>query len=373
MTPPTPELVRQKIHHQRVLRQDPLSAPQTIVNELPATAEDLSFVNNARESIQNALLGGDSRQLLILGPCSIHDREAALEYADRLSHLQPRVSEHFQLIMRVYFEKPRTTVGWKGYITDPHLDGSDDMEMGLRKARELLLKITRMGLACATEFLDPIVPPYIADLVTWAAIGARTTESQTHRQMASGLSMPVGFKNATDGTLRSALNSLLSARQAHTFLGIDPNGRTAIVRTAGNPDVHLVLRGSEEQPNYSGPHMAYAMAAIGTSGPSRPILVDCSHGNSKKDFRRQADVFDDIIDQVNRGNERILGMMLESHLFEGQQKLTAPNTLKYGVSLTDGCISWEATEQLVLRACDSLARAKHSTRLEFMNGPGEMP
>ncbi len=372
MLPPKKDTVTQKIHHHRVLRQDPLSAPQEIVNELPATPADLDFVNTARERIQSALLGGDKRLVLILGPCSIHDSASALEYADRLSHLQKRVEDQFILVMRVYFEKPRTTVGWKGYITDPNLDGTDDMESGLRRARELLLKITRMGLPCATEFLDPIVPPYITDLISWAAIGARTTESQTHRQMASGLSMPVGFKNATDGSIQSALNSLLSARQPHSFLGIDPNGRTAVVRTSGNPDVHLVLRGSEDQPNYSAPHVAFAQASIGESGPARPIMVDCSHGNSRKNFKKQLDVFDDVLEQYSAGNQRILGMMIESHLNEGNQKLGG-DKLKYGVSLTDACLSWEATEQLIVGATETLRRSAGLTRLQFLYAPGEAP
>lgn len=354
------ELCAPWANHPRILRHDPLSSPLKIAAELPASEAALAFVDESRETIRRALAGEDRRLLLILGPCSIHDPKSALEYADRLSHLQSRVESQFILVMRVYFEKPRTTVGWKGYVTDPKMDSSDDMELGLRKARELLLQITKMKIPCATEFLDPVVPPYLADLVSWCAIGARTTESQTHRQMASGLSMPVGFKNATDGSLRSATNAMLSAAQPHSFLGIAPTGVTAILRTAGNPDAHLVLRGSEEHPNYEARYIDEACLAAGPKGPKRMVLVDCSHGNSQKDFRRQGRVFDYVVSQFAAGRERILGMMLESHLGEGNQALKSAQPAKYGVSVTDSCLGWEDTERLVLNGFEVLESARRS-------------
>jgi 3-deoxy-7-phosphoheptulonate synthase len=294
----------------------------------------------------------------VLGPCSIHDADAAREYAQRLARLKASVRDTMLLVMRVYFEKPRTTVGWKGLINDPALDGSQDINRGLREARHILRLVSELGLPCATEFLDPIVPQYTADLISWAAIGARTTESQTHREMASGLSMPVGFKNGTDGELQTALDAMVSARSPHAFLGLDQRGHTAIVRTRGNPDVHLVLRGGSGKPNYSPAHIAFTKVSLGASASRRLIMVDCSHGNSGKDYRRQPEVFQALLSQVLAGESAILGLMLESHLNEGSQKLVAGAPLRHGVSVTDGCIGWETTEALLLEAHRALAEKR---------------
>ena len=335
---------------------EPLAPPNVIKGALPLTADAESTVLAGREELRAALSGKDSRLVVILGPCSIHDRKSALEYATKLNQLRKEVSESLLLVMRVYFEKPRTTLGWKGLINDPKLDGSADINLGLRKAREILLEIVNLGLPCATEFLDPIVPQYTADLVSWAAIGARTTESQTHREMASGLSMPVGFKNSTDGELQTALNAMVSSQGAHAFLGIDQDGRSSIVRTRGNENVHLVLRGGEGQPNYSPAHIAFAKASLNGSNDKRLIMVDCSHGNSAKDFRKQSDVFENLLAQFLAGEHSILGMMLESHLSEGKQKLVTPEKLSYGVSITDGCIGWDTTESLLRKAAAELKK-----------------
>ena len=329
-----------------------LAAPETVLAELPASAAAAETVRRARGDIRNALAGRDARLLVIVGPCSIHDVDAGLEYARRLADLRRRTADRLIVVMRTYFEKPRTTVGWKGLINDPRLDGSHDMESGLRAARGLLLAANELGLPCATEFLDPIVPQYIADLVAWAAVGARTTESQTHREMASGLSMPVGFKNATDGQLAPAINALASARTAQAFLGVDSTGRTSIVHTTGNPDVHVVFRGGGGGSNYSGDDIARACDALGASCTARPVLVDCSHGNSGRDYRNQPGVFRNLLEQYVSGRKAILGMMLESNLLSGCQKLGG--TLVRGRSITDGCIDWPTTEQLLTEAHEKL-------------------
>jgi 3-deoxy-7-phosphoheptulonate synthase len=294
--------------------------------------------------------------MVITGPCSIHDETAALEYARKLVDLQAEVQDHFYLIMRVYFEKPRTTVGWKGLINDPELDGSCDMQAGLRRARRLLLEITAMGLPTATELLDPITPQYIAGLICWAAVGARTTESQTHREMTSGLSMPVGFKNATDGDLGVAVNAIMAAAAVQNFIGIDPAGRCCIVRTTGNPWTHLVLRGGGGRPNYDTVSIAEACQKLANKGLPQAIMVDCSHANSNKDYRRQPQVWQDVVNQRLDGNQAIIGMMLESNLAAGNQKIpTNLNELAYGVSITDACIDWETTAQLIRSAHEQLA------------------
>jgi 3-deoxy-7-phosphoheptulonate synthase len=339
----------------RVSQFEPVDAPDIIKAEIPITPKAAALVLEGRNEIRSALTGKNKRILVITGPCSIHDADSAFEYAGKLRALQDDLQDKMLIVMRVYFEKPRTTVGWKGLINDPKLDNSGDINTGLRKAREILLEINSLGLFAATEFLDPIVPQYTADLVTWAAIGARTTESQTHREMASGLSMPVGFKNSTDGDLQTALDAMVSARHGHSFLGIDQTGRTAIVRTKGNPDVHLVLRGGNGKPNYSPAHIAFAREAIkmGSDLP-RSILVDCSHGNSGKDYRKQPDVFEQLIQQIVGGDKSILGMMLESNLSEGSQKMAAPSQLRRGVSITDGCIDWATTEKLLRTAHQNL-------------------
>lgn len=310
-----------------------------------------------RAEVRDILLGEDKRLLVVVGPCSIHDDAAALEYARRLMTLSAELSRHLYIVMRVYFEKPRTTVGWKGLINDPHMDGSFDMEEGLTRARRLLLSVCEMGLPTATEMLDPITPQYLADLVVWASIGARTTESQTHRQMASGLSMPVGYKNGTDGNLQTALDAMESARHPHAFLGIDSAGQTCVVHTSGNPLGHLILRGGQSGPNYSEADVAGAVQRLQAADLRPRIMIDCSHANSGKDYRRQSTVFDDAVRQRAHGNENVVGVMVESNLVEGSQKLPEDlSRLRYGVSVTDGCIGWEETEHLLHSADQAMGK-----------------
>jgi 3-deoxy-7-phosphoheptulonate synthase len=340
----------------RVLGFEPLVTPRQVLADFPLTDGIHSTVVNGRRDLREALAGRDNRLVAICGPCSIHDPDSALEYARRMAALREELKDRFIIVMRAYFEKPRTTIGWKGFIYDPSCDESYDINTGLRQARKILLEINSLGLPCATEFLDPIVPQYTADLVSWAAIGARTTESQTHRQMASGLSMPVGFKNSTDGSLQTALNAMTAATHAHAFLGIDDVGQTCIVRTRGNPDVHIVLRGGGGGSNYSKAHIAFARALLEEATKnSRPILVDCSHANSDRDFRKQAAIFRDVMGQAATGESSILGIMIESHLVEGRQPIG--DKLVYGQSITDSCIGWEQTKELLRRGYDQLAGA----------------
>lgn len=338
-----------------------LPSPRDLHAAVAAPEACLDTVVSARDTIQNILDRKDPRLLVIVGPCSIHDPEAALEYAGRLAALRRELADRLYLVMRVYFEKPRTTVGWKGLIYDPHLDGSADIATGLRRARELLVEVNRLGLPAATEFLDPIVPPYIADLVSWAAIGARTTESQTHRQMASGLSMPVGFKNGTDGGLQVAIDAMGAAMSPHSFLGIDADGATSIVRTTGNPWGHVVLRGGHKRTNYDPASLAEAFDRLAGAGLSPMVMVDCSHANSGKVPARQEDVWNSLIQQRAGGTGGIIGAMIESNLHEGAQPLR-PGALRYGVSVTDACLGWEATERL-LRAGHAALAAESATAL----------
>jgi 3-deoxy-7-phosphoheptulonate synthase len=345
-----------KTYDLHVERYIPLITPGKLQKELPLTPASEKTVMEGRKIIQDILTGKDPRLMVVTGPCSIHDETAALEYARRLAALQAEVKDHFYLIMRVYFEKPRTTVGWKGLINDPNLDGSCDMAAGLCRARKLLLEITAMGLPTATELLDPITPQYIAGLICWSAVGARTTESQTHREMASGLSMPVGFKNATDGDLNVAVNAIMAASAVQNFIGIDPEGRGCIVRTTGNPWAHLVLRGGGGRPNYDTVSIAEAGEKLAAKGLPQAIMVDCSHANSNKDYQRQAQVWQDVINQRLDGNHAIIGLMLESNLAAGNQKIpTDLRQLAYGVSITDACIDWETTAQLIRSANEQLA------------------
>jgi 3-deoxy-7-phosphoheptulonate synthase len=316
-------------------------------------------VVQGREAISAILNQQDRRLLVVVGPCSIHDPKGALEYASKLNRLRQDVSDQFCIVMRVYFEKPRTTVGWKGLIYDPQLDGSDNIQSGLRTARQLLLQITGTGLPAATEFLDPVVPQYIADLVSWAAIGARTTESQTHRQMASGLSMPVGFKNSTDGSLQVAIDAMKSAMTPHSFLGIDQEGFTSIVRTLGNPDGHVVLRGGRLQTNYDAGSIGEAAERLKKAGLPPVLMVDCSHANSGKQHARQEEVWRSLIEQRLAGSKPIIGAMMESNLHEGSQPIPrALSELRYGVSVTDACLGWDVTERLLRSAYEALAKAK---------------
>ena len=331
----------------------PLVTPTQIRQAIPISDRDAVTVAQARASIQNVLSGKDPRQLIVVGPCSIHDRNAALEYAERLSRLREELDEKLLIVMRVYFEKPRTTVGGKGLISDPHLDGSFAVQDGLELARKILVEINEMGLPAGTEFLDPIVPQYIAGLVSWAAIGARTTESQTHRQMSSGLSMPVGFKNSTDGTVQNAINAMVSARSPHSFLGIDDEGHSGVIQTSGNPWCHCVLRGGAGRPNYDRTNIEETAAKLEQAGLPPVLMVDCSHANSGKKHERQEIVWENLIQQNREGQPALIGAMLESNLFEGRQDLGKdPSKLRYGVSITDECIGWEKTEKLLRQAAE---------------------
>ncbi|HEY8506472.1 MAG TPA: 3-deoxy-7-phosphoheptulonate synthase [Gemmataceae bacterium] len=341
-----------------VVQTVPLIAPAQLLADFPMTAPANHTVVTGREQVQRILAGADPRLMVVVGPCSIHDPEAALEYARRLARLAGEVRDRLFVIMRVYFEKPRTTVGWKGLINDPHLDDTFDIETGLRIARRLLLQINEMGLPAATEFLEPITPQYIADLVTLTAIGARTTESPTHRQMASGLSMPVGYKNGTDGNLQVALDAMVAAQTPHRFLGIDADGHTCLIQTSGNPWGFVILRGGRSGANYSAEHLRDAARRLREAGLRPRLMIDCSHANSEKDYRRQAAVWRDVLRQYAEGSEHVCGLMLESNLHPGNQKLTGGlKSLKYGVSITDGCIGWEETETL-LRDAHALLRER---------------
>tara|TARA_R100000027_G_scaffold56908_1_gene46355 strand:- start:4086 stop:5150 length:1065 start_codon:yes stop_codon:yes gene_type:complete len=335
----------------------PLPSPAGLCNEIPAAESIQDFVRSSRETIHQIIFGNDPRHLAIVGPCSIHDTEAGLEYAEKLAGLAEEVKDQIHIVMRVYFEKPRTTVGWKGLIMDPHLDGSCNLPEGLRTARRFLLSVLSTGLPTATEFLDPITPQFIADLISWAAIGARTTESQTHRQMASGLSMPIGFKNTTSGAIQPAVNAIKAASERQTFLGIDPEGHACSVTTKGNPNCHVILRGGSDGANYSAEHVAQTRAALEKASLLPAVLVDCSHANSSKKPERQPEVFNEIISQRLAGESAIIGTMLESNLKAGNQSFPRPLAdLERGVSITDGCIDWETTADTIRRAADQLSK-----------------
>lgn len=340
----------------RVLTTMPLTTPDEIKAELPIREHAAEAVFAARAEISDVVHGRDSRLLVIAGPCSIHDTESALEYAERFRVCRERYSDSLVLCMRGYFEKPRTTVGWKGLINDPQLDGSCDVAAGLRIARKLLLQLAELGLPIANEALDPVTPQYMADLIAWSAIGARTTESQTHREMASGLSMPVGFKNGTDGGIEVAINAMQAASSPHSFIGMDSRGRVSLVRTAGNPDAHVVLRGGSGGPNYAHAAVQAATAKLRAAGQNPRLLIDCSHGNSQKDYTRQSLVAEAIAEQLEQGSRDVLGVMLESHLVAGRQDLAPGKKLRYGQSITDACIDFSTTEQVFER----LARAARS-------------
>ncbi len=329
----------------RVQELKKLETPGRLKEALPLGDELTQKVLADRQTVRDILHLRDPRLLVIIGPCSIHDPAAALDYARRLANLAKQVKERYFIVMRVYFEKPRTTIGWKGFINDPHLDNSCDMEHGLHTARKLMLDIVKLGLPIATEFLDPIVPQYTADLVSWSAIGARTTESQTHREMSSGLSMPVGFKNATDGNIQVAINAIESASTPHSFLGIDQDGQTAVVKTTGNPNTHLVLRGGDKQPNFELPEVTYAACKLEAAGLDPSIMVDCSHANASKVARNQVKVWNNILKQREKSGCPITGAMVESFIEEGNQKITPG--LEYGLSITDPCLDWETTEQIL--------------------------
>ncbi len=337
----------------RIAEIHSLIAPTVLMEELPVQERHKTFVSSARLAAESIMAGKDRRLLVVVGPCSIHDRGQALEYADRLKPLVDRYRDQLHIVMRVYFEKPRTTVGWKGFINDPGLDGSFDINRGLHLARTLLLELADREVAAGTEFLDTIIPQYVADLVTWGAIGARTTESQVHRELASGLSMPVGFKNGTDGNIKIAIDAIGAAQRPHAFLSVTKQGVSAIVRTMGNPSCHVILRGSTRGTNYDSASIREVSGKLADAGLPTGVMVDCSHGNSFKDYRNQPKVVQSLAEQLRAGEKDVRGIMLESHLVEGAQKVVDGEELVYGQSITDQCISWETTEEVLTE----LARA----------------
>jgi 3-deoxy-7-phosphoheptulonate synthase len=331
----------------RIRQVRPLISPALLQDDYPADAAVQAFVERSRAQVAAIVHGRDPRLLVVVGPCSIHDGPQAIEYARRLRALAPELADDLLLVMRVYFEKPRTTVGWKGFINDPHLDGSFRMNEGLRLARSLLLEITRMEVPVGTEFLDLLSPQYVADLVSWGAIGARTTESPSHRQLASGLSCPIGFKNGTGGGVQMAADALVACRSPHAFMGMTKMGQAAIFETAGNEDCHIILRGGTRGPNYHAADIEAAAALLHKSGVCERVMVDCSHANAAKNYLRQIDVAHDLAAQIAGGERRILGLMIESHLKPGKQELKPGVTPEYGVSVTDPCLGWEQTENLL--------------------------
>ncbi|GAM61106.1 2-keto-3-deoxy-D-arabino-heptulosonate-7-phosphate synthase [Vibrio ishigakensis] len=341
----------------RINKVKELLPPIAILERFPTSETAAATTFNSRTAIHNILNDKDDRLLVIVGPCSIHDPEAALEYGKRLKALRDELSDNLEVVMRVYFEKPRTTVGWKGLINDPYLDNTFKLNDGLRLGRKLLLDLTDMGLPTAGEFLDMITPQYVGDLISWGAIGARTTESQVHRELASGVSCPVGFKNGTDGNIKIASDAIRSAESSHHFLSVTKYGHSAIVETGGNPDCHLILRGGKE-PNYSAEHVADVKSKLEASGLPQKVMIDFSHANSSKQFQRQMNVCEDVAGQIEGGEKAIFGVMIESHLVEGRQDLVEGEELTYGQSITDACIGWEDTET----ALRQLAKAVEARR-----------
>lgn len=342
-----------------VLETTVMLSPEELKSQVPITDATSDLVHAARDAVRDVLWGRDTRLLAIVGPCSIHDPDAAIDYAGRLVKIRDRIADDVLVLMRVYFEKPRTTVGWKGLINDPFLNGTYDIPLGLRMARRVLAEVGALELPTATEMLDPIVPQYIADLVSWAAIGARTTESQTHREMSSGLSMPVGFKNATDGGIEVAVNGIISAARSHRFLGVDGLGRVSVVRTAGNPDCHLVLRGGAGGPNYDAEAVRRSLEQLSQAGANSHIIIDCSHDNSGKNHEKQAEVAAEVAKQVRDGQQGIVGVMIESNILAGKQAATLPRSeLVYGQSITDGCVDLGRTEEILLDLASAARRRK---------------
>ena len=336
-----------KLDNVNIDNQEILITPEELKRQLPATEEVKWGISQNREIVRSIIDGTDKRLLLVVGPCSIHNPREAIDYAERLKALSESVNDKLFIVMRAYFEKPRSTVGWKGLINDPHLDDSFKIAEGLAMARKLLLEISTLGLPLANEALDPITPQYLQELFSWTAIGARTSESQTHREMASGLSCPVGFKNGTDGSLDVALNALQSVKSPHRFLGISPDGKVSIVTTKGNAHAHVVLRGGTNGPNYYPENIAVCEEELESIGATQAIMVDCSHANSNKDHTKQGSVLEAVAEQISVGNKSIRGVMLESNLNPGNQKVDSSQELQYGVSITDACIGWEETERLL--------------------------
>lgn len=340
----------------RITAVKELTSPKDLLAEMPASEACMQTIASARSAIHNILYGDDDRLLIVVGPCSIHDPKSAMEYAEKLAEYKTLHEKELCIVMRVYFEKPRTTVGWKGFINDPDLNDSFNVTKGLRLGRKLLLDLAEMGVPTATEALDPVTPQFIGDLISWTAIGARTSESQTHREMSSGLSTPVGFKNGTDGSLATCVNAMQSASFPHSFLGIDSEGQIAITHSTGNPYSHVVLRGGRNGPNYDSVNIALTEQALEAANLPQSIVVDCSHANSNKDPMLQPLVLENCIHQITDGNRSIVGLMVESHLNEGNQKIpTDLSQMAYGVSVTDGCVNWETTEAM-LRKADAILK-----------------
>ena len=351
----------QQVTDLRIISSDPLPAPTELCEEISRSSRQRGFVAETREKLHRIIHGEDKRLLCVVGPCSIHDLDACREYAERFRGLAGELDDRLMLVLRVYFEKPRTTLGWKGLIMDPKLNGTCDIPEGLRIARRFLGEVLDLGVPTATELLDPITPQYIADSLCWSAIGARTSESQTHRQMASGLSMPVGFKNSTSGDVKAAVNGILAATQSQTFLGITEDGRASAVTTGGNPDCQLILRGGSFGPNYAAKYVVLAEETLNAAEVPASIMIDCSHANSGKDPQRQPAVMEDVLNQVSKGSASIHSVMIESHLNTGSQSFPRPlEDLEYGVSITDGCIDWPMTEALLRRTAEVIDKARFS-------------
>ena len=349
-----------RVSDTRITGYEPLLSPAALLDELPLTEKAAETVERTRAEVRAVLDGTDDRLLVITGPCSVHDPKAAIDYARRLRALRDAHGGELLIVMRVYFEKPRTVTGWKGLINDPRMDGSFDVHRGLRTARRLLLDILALGLPVGCEWLDPITPQYIADAVTWGAIGARTTESQVHRQLASGLSMPVGFKNGTDGDVQVAVDACRASAASHTFFGVTPAGAAAVVTTAGNAETHVILRGGRSGPNYSASHVAKALDLIEAVGLPRRVMVDASHGNSGKDYARQPAVTQSLAGQVTRGERGVVGVMLESFLVAGRQDPGDPATLTYGQSVTDACMDLAMTAGALATLADAVSRRRRA-------------
>jgi 3-deoxy-7-phosphoheptulonate synthase len=344
----------ERIRDRRIERIEPLARPSNLLARIPLPADQAEVVLEGRRDVTSVLDGDDDRLLVVVGPCSVHDVEAALDYATRLAARAEELREDLLIVMRVYFEKPRTTTGWKGLINDPHLDDSGDVNTGLERARRLLLEVLGLGLPTGCEFLDPITPQYISDAVSWGAIGARTAESQIHRQLGSGLSMPIGFKNGTDGNAQVAVDAVRAAGARHAFTGVDPDGTPAILHTAGNADAHVILRGGRAEPNYEPEDVADALAKLASVGLPERVVIDASHDNSRKDPVRQAQVAVAVADQVAAGNHGIVGVMLESFLLAGRQDLDPDGDLVYGQSITDACMDWETTSEILGRLAEAV-------------------
>ncbi len=340
----------------RIINTQELISPKDIINLLSPSAEGIKTIVNARNEIKNILNKSVQKFIIVVGPCSIHDVDAAKEYADRLNRLKESLSKNCLIVMRGYFEKPRTVIGWKGLINDPNLDGTFKINDGIKLARQLLIDLAEMNIPCAHEFLDLVSPQYVSDLISWGAIGARTTESQSHRELASGLSCPVGFKNGTDGSIQIAIDAMSAARHSHSFLSVTKEGKSAIFNTAGNEDCHIILRGGNNGPNYQKSDVKKSCEILQNNDMYPNIMIDASHANSKKDYKMQSMVVDDVRGQLSDGEKNIIGIMLESNLVEGNQKINSREKLKYGQSITDSCIGWEQTEDIIMSIDETLIK-----------------